>query len=59
MSQEELAEVVGVHRTYLGDLERGERNLGLVNIHRLAKALRVPMSDLMADTERRLRSRRR
>jgi transcriptional regulator with XRE-family HTH domain len=47
ISQEKLAELADLHRTYISGVERGERNISLVNIERLAKALRVPMSDLM------------
>jgi transcriptional regulator with XRE-family HTH domain len=39
LSQEELAEMAGVHRTYVGMLERGEKNVTIYNIERLAKAL--------------------
>lgn len=39
MSQEEFADVVGVHRTYMGGLERGERNLTLKSLERLADIL--------------------
>lgn len=45
-SQEELAARVGLDRTYIGGIERGERNVGLVNISRLARALGVPIADL-------------
>jgi transcriptional regulator with XRE-family HTH domain len=46
-SQEELAARVGLHRTYVGSLERGERNVSLENILRIAKALAVDPGDLM------------
>jgi transcriptional regulator with XRE-family HTH domain len=39
LSQEELAAKAGIHRTYIGGIERGERNPTLLMIHRLAKAL--------------------
>lgn len=41
LTQEELADRAGVHSTYIGQIERGIRNPSLVNLHRLAKALRV------------------
>jgi transcriptional regulator with XRE-family HTH domain len=48
-SQEELAERADLHRNYVGGVERGERNVGLENIVKLANALSVPPSDLFAD----------
>jgi transcriptional regulator with XRE-family HTH domain len=50
MSQEELAGESGLHRTYIGSVERGERNLSVDNIERLAVALNVPPSELLAPT---------
>jgi transcriptional regulator with XRE-family HTH domain len=41
ISQEELAALSGLHRTYIGSLERGERNVGFLNILRVARALKV------------------
>ena len=48
LTQEDLADKAGIHRTYLSDVERGTRNLSLVNIERLAAALSMTMSDLFA-----------
>jgi len=49
LSQEELADRAGIHRTYVGDVERGERNIALQNIEKLAKALDVPISTLFKE----------
>jgi len=48
LSQEELGEVAGLHRTYIGHLERGEVNPSLINILRVAKALKIDPSDLVS-----------
>jgi len=48
LSQEELAFKAGVHRTYLGGIERGERNPSLRNITAIAKALDVSLSQLFS-----------
>lgn len=54
LSQEDFADRVGIHRTYIGDVERGERNLGLVNVGRIAAALGTSLSTLMAEVDGRL-----
>ena len=52
ISQEQLGYDSGLHRTYVGGIERGERNPSLQNIIRIADALGVPPSELMAAAER-------
>jgi len=47
LSQEELAGRAHVHRTYIGMIERAEKNITLENIEKIAKALKVPVSDLL------------
>lgn len=47
MSQEQLAEKAGVHRTYVGMLERGEKNVTIYNIERIAIALSVEPASLL------------
>lgn len=51
ISQEKLAEIAGLHRTYVSSVERGERNVSLETIERLAKALKLTMAALMPDYE--------
>jgi transcriptional regulator with XRE-family HTH domain len=51
LSQEALAFEVGVHRTYMGSVERGERNVSLKNIVRIASALGVCASELMTSAD--------
>lgn len=46
LSQEQLADRAGVHRTYIGMIERAEKNITLVNIEKIAKALNVSISEL-------------
>ncbi len=47
LSQEALADESGLHRTYVGSAERGERNLTLTSLKRLADALEVSLAELM------------
>jgi len=47
ISQEELAYLCGLHRTYIGSVERGERNLSLLNIVKISKALDLAISSLV------------
>ncbi len=46
VSQEEFADLWRLDRTYVGGIERGERNVALVNIEKLARALKIPLSEL-------------
>jgi len=46
LTQEDLAHKAGIHRTYLSDVERGTRNLSLINIELLAASLSLPISEL-------------
>lgn len=50
-TQEELARRADLHRTYIGSVERSERNVSLLNIARIAKALGVSVTALLADDE--------
>jgi len=47
LSQEAFAEVLGVHRTYMGGVERGERNLTLKSVERMAEKLEIDTEQLM------------
>lgn len=46
LSQEQLAENAGLHRTYIGMIERAEKNITLLNIVKIAKALEINIQDL-------------
>lgn len=47
-SQEELADIASVHRTYIGMIERAEKNITLENIEKIAKALNIKVADLFS-----------
>jgi len=47
-SQEEFADLCGLHRTYIGSIERGEQNISLVNIDKLAGTLGISLAELFA-----------
>ena len=47
LSQEDFAELIGFHRTYVGMLERAERNITLVNLEKIALALNISLKNLL------------
>lgn len=49
ISQEELADMCGLHRTYVSSVERGERNVSLINLVSLSKALDIKLIELLKD----------
>lgn len=51
ISQEELAELCGLHRTYISDIERCNRNISIDNIEKIAQALRITASDLLKERD--------
>ena len=52
ISQEELADLCGLHRTYISDVELGKRNVSLENIEKIANALSLRISDIFTAIER-------
>jgi transcriptional regulator with XRE-family HTH domain len=48
LSQEEFADALGVHRTYIGGIERGERNLTLKSVERIARQIKMTPLELLA-----------
>jgi len=52
LSQEDLAERADLHRTYIGDVERGERNVSLINMVKLSKAANVKLSQVLKEAEK-------
>lgn len=51
LTQEKLAELAGLHRAYIGQIERGEKNIGLRNLEKIAKALNVDIRVLVDTTK--------
>jgi len=51
-SQESFADAIGVHRTFMGAVERGETNISLDNIVRIAKGLRLSLAEFFAEVEK-------
>lgn len=49
ISQEKLGELSGLHRTYIGMIERGEKNITLLNIQKISQALELPISHFFQD----------
>lgn len=49
LSQESLAALCGLHRTYIGSVERAERNVSIDNMERIARALKSALSDLTSE----------
>lgn len=47
ISQEELADKANLHRTYIGMIERAEKNITLINMEKIANALKVKIEDLL------------
>ena len=52
LSQEDLAEVSGLHRTYVGSVERAERNVSIDNMERLSAAVGISMPELLKEGKR-------
>lgn len=56
LSQEDFADQIGVHRTIIGRVERGETNITFENIFLICSGLKVTLSDFFSDFEKRLKS---
>ncbi len=49
LTQAQLGEQCELHRTFIGSVERGERNVSILNLRTIARVLRVPLAELFAD----------
>jgi transcriptional regulator with XRE-family HTH domain len=54
LSQEELAERSGLHRTYITDIEQGKRNITLKSLFQLTKALQIPLGELFSSIQKKI-----
>jgi transcriptional regulator with XRE-family HTH domain len=50
LTQEQLGELCELHRTFIGSVERGERNVSILNLRLIAKVLRVTLAELLVDS---------
>jgi transcriptional regulator with XRE-family HTH domain len=50
LSQEDLADLTNLHRTYISSVERGKRNISIKNLEKIAKALKVKISNILVDS---------
>ena len=48
LTQEDLAAACGLHRTFIGSVERGERNVAILNLRKIARKLRVSVAELLS-----------
>lgn len=48
LTQEQLADIVGVHRTYIGFIEQGKRNPVVLNVYKISRALKISLKDLFS-----------
>lgn len=48
LTQQDLGDKCGLHRTFVGSVERGERNISILNLRQLARALRLRVADLLS-----------
>lgn len=53
LSQEAFADTCGLDRTYIGGVERGERNISLINLLKVSQALEIPLSEILSCLDRR------
>lgn len=51
LTQAQLGERCDLDRTFIGSVERGERNVAILNLRKIAQALRIPLQELLADQE--------